>query len=59
MFNHTGYLTSSQQADAQNLLKQCATKSSYSYVATDSASLQSAFSAITVSATSGTLRLVQ
>ncbi len=59
VFNHTGYLTSSQQADAQNLLKQCATKTGYSYVATDSASLQTAFSAIAVSATSGVLRLVQ
>lgn len=59
VFNHTGYLTSSQQADAQNLLKQCATKPSYSYVATDSSTLQTAFSAIAVSATSGTLRLVQ
>ena len=59
VFNHTGYLTSSQQSAAQNLLKSCASKSSYSYVATDSATLQSAFSAIAVSATSGTLRLVK
>ncbi|MCB1541683.1 MAG: VWA domain-containing protein [Rhodoblastus sp.] len=59
VFNHTGYLTSSQQSAAQNLLKNCASKTTYSYVATDSATLQSAFAAIAVSATSGTLRLVQ
>lgn len=59
VFNHSGFLTSSQQSNAQNLLKQCASKTTYSYVATDSATLQSAFSAIAVSATSGTLRLVQ
>ncbi len=59
VFNHTGYLTTQQQTDAANLLKSCASKTTYSYVATDSATLQSAFSAIAVSATSGTLRLVQ
>ncbi|MFO1167568.1 MAG: hypothetical protein U1E19_05530, partial [Rhodoblastus sp.] len=59
VFNHTGYLTTQQQTDAQNLLKNCASKTTYSYVATDSATLQSAFAAIAVSATSGTLRLVQ
>ena len=59
VFNHTGYLTTAQQTAAQDLLKNCASKTTYSYVATDSASLQSAFSAIAVSATSGTLRLVQ
>ena len=58
-FSHTGYLTSSQQAAAQNLMRNCASKTTYSYVATDSATLQSAFSAIAVSATSGTLRLVK
>ena len=59
VFNHTGYLTTQQQTDAQNLLKSCASKTTYSYVATDSTTLQSAFSSIAVSATSGTLRLVQ
>lgn len=59
VFNHTGYLTTQQQTDAQNLLKSCASSTSKSYVATDSATLSSAFSAIAVSATSGTLRLVQ
>ena len=59
VFNHTGYLTTAQQTDAQNLLRSCASKTTYSYVATDSATLQSAFSAIAVSATSGTLRLVK
>lgn len=59
VFNHTGYLTTQQQSDAQTLLQNCASKASNSYVATDSTSLQNAFSAIAVSATSGTLRLVQ
>ncbi len=59
VFNHTGYLTTQQQTDAQNLLKNCASKTSYSYVATDSTTLQNAFSSIAVSATTGALRLVQ
>lgn len=59
VFNHTGYLTTQQQTDAQNLLKSCASSTSKSYVATDSTTLSSAFSAIAVSATAGTLRLVQ
>ena len=59
LFNHTGYMTTAQQSDAQNLLRSCASQTTKAFVATDSATLQSAFSAIAVSATSGTLRLVR
>ena len=59
VFNHSGYLTAQQQTDAQNLLKTCASSPANSFVATDSTSLNSAFSTIAMQATKGTLRLVK
>jgi Flp pilus assembly protein TadG len=60
VFNHTGYLTSQQQADAQNVLRSCASSPSNSFVANDTSSLTTAFNAIGVSAVgTGALRLIQ
>jgi Flp pilus assembly protein TadG len=58
-FNHTGFLTPEQQAHAADMLKQCASKPENAFLATDAASLTSAFSNIAVSATSTPLRLTQ
>ncbi len=46
LFSHGGQLSADQQAKSMNLLKNCATKPDYAYLATNAASLTSAFSAI-------------
>ncbi len=46
LFSHGGQLSADQQARSMNLLKNCATKPDYAYLATNAASLTSAFSAI-------------
>jgi hypothetical protein len=59
VFNHSGYLTPQQETDAQNLMRSCASTPVNSFVATDSVSLNNAFTSIALQATNGTLRLIQ
>ncbi|MCC2102523.1 MAG: hypothetical protein KDJ20_00025, partial [Hyphomicrobiales bacterium] len=59
MFNHAGYLTTTQQAAAQTLLGQCASQTNYAYTATDATSLTAVFTAIGASASGSGLRLVK
>ncbi|MFV0279253.1 MAG: pilus assembly protein TadG-related protein [Rhodoblastus sp.] len=59
-FNHSGFLSTAQQADANKAMEACASKKDYSYLATNSSSLTEAFTKIAASATGkGVLRLVQ
>jgi hypothetical protein len=46
MFNHNGFLSAAEQAHSLSLLQKCATKPAYTYLATDAAALNSAFSSI-------------
>ncbi|WP_162009741.1 TadE/TadG family type IV pilus assembly protein [Methylocystis heyeri] len=59
MFNHAGFLTTAQQNHVTSLLQQCASQPTYAYLATDSVSLNSAFSAIASSATAAPLHLTK
>lgn len=58
-FNHGGFLTTAQQNHAADMLRQCASQPDFSYLATDSGSLVSAFTSIALSATATPLRLTR
>ncbi|MCB1539586.1 MAG: VWA domain-containing protein [Rhodoblastus sp.] len=60
VYNHAGFLTSAQQSTAQKIMQQCASATTKSYLATDAATLNAAFTTIGSSVGGATgLRLVR